>query len=209
MGGAAATTQRLDTFFNLPADLAAPIVWPTVQNQITAFGVAYYGNQYAPGNEHDLEAPFVYNYTGEPWKAQVVSRAAASIYTPTVNGLPGNDDLGALSGWLVWAMAGVYPMNPGTPLVVVGSPMFEKVTLKRPGGDLVIEAPGASAANKFVQSVSVNNVFTDKSWLVLPRTAATIRINMGATPNKEFGAAATQRPPSVSNDPLQAFGCSI
>src|SRR5438034_5062136 len=87
MGGDAKANARLDTLFNFPASAAAPIVWPAVQNQATVFGVSYTGNQYAPGNEHDLEAPFVYNYTGAPWKAQAEARAAASIYTPTPNGV--------------------------------------------------------------------------------------------------------------------------
>ena len=209
MGGVEQAQQRLDVLFNFPASAAAPIVWPTLQNQITLFGISYVGNQYAPGNEHDLQAPFVYNYTGAAWKTQAVSRAAGSIYTPTPNGLPGNDDLGALSGWLLWNMAGLYPMNPGTPLAVVGSPVFEKVTLHRPGGDLVIEAPGASAANKYVQSAAIDGTPWDRSWLLLPRGAATIRLEMGPAPNFEFGAAADARPPSVSTDGLAGFGCSV
>jgi predicted alpha-1,2-mannosidase/putative CocE/NonD family hydrolase len=209
MGGDAAANDRLDILFNFPASAVAPIVWPTVQNQITLFGIGYFGNQYAPGNEHDLEAPYVYNYTGAPWKTQAVARAAASIYTPTANGMPGNDDLGALSGWLAWTMSGLYPMNPGTPLAVIGSPVFEKVTLHRPAGDLVIEAPGASAVNKYVQSVALDGAPLDRSWLLLPRGAATIRIEMGATPNTAFGADPSARPPSASADGLAPFGCSV
>ncbi|HUR40002.1 MAG TPA: GH92 family glycosyl hydrolase, partial [Verrucomicrobiae bacterium] len=209
MGGEAASSQRLDTFFNLPASAAAPIAWPTVQNQVTLFGISYAGNQYAPGNEHDLQAPYVYNYIGAPWKSQAVARAAASIYTPTTNGLPGNDDLGALSGWLVWTMSGLYPMNPGTPLAVVGSPVFEKVTLKRASGDLVIQAPGASIANKYVQSASVDGAELTRSWLLLPRGATTVRLQMGAAPNMAWGSAPAARPPSMSTHGLEAFGCSL
>lgn len=208
MGGDAAVNQRLDIFFNLPADLAAPIVWPAVQNQATALGVAYYGNQYAPGNEHDLEAPFVYNYSGEPWKTQTVSRAAVSIYTPTITGLPGNDDLGALSGWLVWAMAGVYPINPGTPLMVIGSPVFEKVTIRRPSGDFVIEAPGASAFNRFVTSAEFNGQSLDQSWLILPRDATTVRLTTSPVPDRNWASAVAARPPSFSTHALSAFGCA-
>jgi putative alpha-1,2-mannosidase len=151
----------------------------------------------------------VYSYTGAPWKTQAVSRAAASIYTPTPNGLPGNDDLGALSGWLVWTMAGLYPMNPGTPLYVIGSPHFEKVTIKRPGGDLVIEAPGASAANPFVTGAVLNGAPLAQSWLVLPRSAATLALDASAAPDVGWGASAAERPPSVSTHPLSAFGCVV
>lgn len=208
MGGTGQVEQRLDTFFNFPADLAVPIVWPAVQNQATVFGLFYYGNQFAPGNEHDLQAPYLYSYLGLPWKTQAVARAAASIYTPTPNGLPGNDDLGALSGWLLWTMAGVYPMNPGTPLVVVGSPMFEKITIRRPGGDLVIEAPGASILNKFVQDVTLDGRPLAQSWFVLPRGASTVNIGMGPVPNLAWGTAPGARPPSLTTDGLDTFGCA-
>ncbi len=206
MGGDSTVNQRLDVFFGFPASLA-PLVWPTIQNQITLFGIAYYGNQFAPGNEHDLETPYVYNYAGSPWKTQAVARAAASIYTPTPNGLPGNDDLGALSGWLLWTMVGLYPINPGTPLYVVGSPHFEKVTLRRASGDLVIEAPGASLINRFVTGMQINGAAAERSWLVLPRGAATVRLTTDALPDMNWASAPTTRPPSLSTHGLADFGC--
>jgi predicted alpha-1,2-mannosidase len=206
MGGDGAVNQRLDAFFGFPLNLA-PLAWPTIQNQITVFGVAYYGNQFAPGNEHDLQTPYVYHYSGAPWRTQAAARGAASIYTPTANGLPGNDDLGALSGWLLWTMMGLYPVNPGTPLFVSGSPHFEKVTLRRPGGDLVIEAPGASALNRFVVGMSVDGVPLEQSWLLLPRSPTTVRFETAAFPDTAWAAAPLARPPSLSAQGLAAFGC--
>jgi putative alpha-1,2-mannosidase len=67
MGGDEAVRGRLDEFFSFAGAAAAPVVVPKAQNQATLFGIAYYGNQYAPGNEHDLQAPFLYNYVGAPW----------------------------------------------------------------------------------------------------------------------------------------------
>lgn len=207
MGGDAAVDRRLDLFFNFPSS-QAPLVWPSLQNQITAFGVAYYGNQFAPGNEHDLETPYVYHYSGAPWKSQAVARAAASIYAPTPAGLPGNDDLGALSGWLLWTMAGLYPINPGTPLAVVGSPHFEKVTLRRPTGDLIIEAPGASPVSRFVNGLQLDGTSLQQSWLILPRGPATVRLSTSPIPDLAWGAAANARPPSLSTHPLSTFACT-
>lgn len=207
MGGDAPVDRRLDLFFNFPAS-QAPLVWPTLQNQITVFGVAYYGNQFAPGNEHDLQAPYVYNYSGAPWKAQAVARAAASLYTPTATGLPGNDDLGALSGWLLWTMMGLYPINPGAPVLVVGSPHFEKVTLRRATGDLVVEAPGASALNRFVNGMSINGRPTPRSWLTLPREETVVRLDTSPVPDFAWAAAPMDRPPSFSVEGLQAFSCN-
>lgn len=204
MGGAAEVERRLDAFFALPLNLV-PAVWPFVQNQLTAFGTLYYGNQYAPGNEHDLQAPYVYNYVGAPWKTQLVARNAARIYAPTPLGLPGNDDLGALSGWLAWTMMGLYPMNPGTPLYVVGSPVFEKVTLQRPNAPLVIEAPGAGPLNGFVSGLALDGAALDRSWLLLPREAATVNLQTSLLPDLQWG---TQNlPPSSSTAALDVFGC--
>lgn len=207
MGGDDTVRQRLDTFFGFPLN-AAPFVWPTIQNQITGFGVLYYGNQYAPGNEHDLEAPYVYNYIGVPWKTQATVRAAVSIYAPTPLGLPGNDDLGALSGALVWNMIGVYPINPGTPLYVIGSPHFERVTIRRPAGDFVVSAPGASALKPYVDQAMLDGQTLPRSWLILPRAAGTLDLRAVAVPDTAWGADAGARPPSLSRGALADFACA-
>lgn len=204
MGGNADVERRLDQFFALPLNLV-PALWPFVQNQLTVFGTLYYGNQYAPGNEHDLQAPYVYNYIGAPWKAQLVARNAARIYAPTPLGLPGNDDLGALSGWLVWSMIGLYPMNPGTPLAVVGSPVFSKVTLQRPDRPLVIDAPGAGPLNSFVDGLLLDGNELRQPWLILPRGSATITLRTTPLPSASWGADAP--PPSISTGTLNDFGC--
>jgi predicted alpha-1,2-mannosidase len=204
MGGNAEVQRRLDTFFLLPANLV-PGAWPFVQNQITLFGLFYLGNQYAPGNEHDLQAPYLYNYAGAPWKTQLVARSAGALFAPTPLGLPGNDDLGALSGWLTWTLIGLYPMNPGTPLYVVGSPVFEKVTLHRPGAPLRIEAPAAGPLNAFVNGLAVDSNELAQPWLPLPRGAATVHLQTSALPDTGWGANAP--PPSLSTATLADFAC--
>jgi predicted alpha-1,2-mannosidase len=209
MGGEAEVDQRLDTFFSFPGAAAAPVLVPKAQNQATLFGIVYYGNQYAPGNEHDLQAPFVYSYAGAPWKTQAVARAAASLFTPTIDGLPGNDDLGALSGWLVWTMLGLYPMTPGAPLYVTTSPVFESVIVHRPGrSDLVIEAPGASPAAKYVSSATLDGSPLDRAWLTEDELdGATLRLSMSEVPNLGWGADPSAAPPSLSTHPTASFGC--
>jgi len=200
--------QRLDQFFGLPLTGTIPVAWPKVQNQATAFGIAYYGNQYAPGNEHDLEAPYVYNWVGVPWKTQAVARGVASLYTPTYDGLPGNDDLGALSGWLAWTMLGVFPITPGAPVYTVGSPTFERATIHRPDGDLVIEAPGANFAAKYVQSASLDGAPLDRTWFAESEVAdgGTVSFELGVAPS-EWGTSPDAAPPSLSTHDLAAFDC--
>lgn len=200
--------RRLDTFFGFPVD-ATPIAWQALQNQITVFGTEYYGNQFAPGNEHDLETPYVYDYLGVPWKAQIAARGAASIYQPTPQGLPGNDDLGALSGWLVWTMLGVYPMNPGTPLFVVGAPQFTRAVIHRPSGDFVISTSGMPLANPFVTGAALNGAASSRAWFVMPRNASALSLTVGTAPSTTWGTAAADLPPSLSTSPISAFGCQL
>ena len=211
MGGNTVVQDRLDKFFNLPASAGAPIAWPKVQNQATVFGIFYYGNQYAPGNEHDLEAPFVYNYAGAPWKTQAAARAAASVYSPTPDGLPGNDDLGALSGWLVWTMLGIYPITPGAPVYTVASPVFDRAVVHLADGeDLTIDAPGTTYASKYVQSVSLDGEPVTKTWLTHSDISegATLSFEMGPVPNLEWGTSAEAAPPSISTDGFADFDCT-
>ena len=209
MGGDDEVRNRLDEFFSFAGSAAAPIVVPKAQNQATLFGIAYYGNQYAPGNEHDLQAPFLYNYAGAPWKTQAMARAAASLYTPTTDGLPGNDDLGALSGWLVWTMLGIYPMTPGAPLYDIASPVFERAVVHRPGrSDLVIEAPGASPVAKYVESATLGGSPLERAWLTEDELdGTTLRLQMTELPNVEWGAGPNAVPPSLSTHATSSFGC--
>lgn len=209
MGGTETVDQRLDVFFNFPASGTTPVLWPKVQNQATAFGIAYYGNQYAPGNEHDLEAPFVYNVIGQPWKTQAVARAAASVFTPTYDGLPGNDDLGALSGWLVWTMAGAYPLVPGAPVYTLASPVFDRVVIHGGDGDLVIEAPRTLPTDRFVTDPALGGEPLERTWFTESewREGGALTMTVGSVPDLDWGTGPDAAPPSLSTHALADFGC--
>lgn len=208
MGGDAVVQQRLDTFFNLGATLTNGFAWSNVQNKQTAFGIFYAGNQYAPGNEHDLEAPYAYNAAGAPWKTQAAVRSAASAFSATVDGLPGNDDLGALSGWLVWTLLGVHPTIPGAPLYLMGSPTFPHAVIHTPTGDLEVTAFGADELNRYVHSPSLGGDPLDATWFTEDawREAGTLSMHMTVDPDRSWGTAPEARPPSVT-DGLDRFGC--
>ncbi|MGJ8670445.1 MAG: GH92 family glycosyl hydrolase [Oceanococcus sp.] len=198
MNAVESAEQRLDQFFGFPLNML-PLLWPTAQNTITFFGTTYYGNQYAPGNEHDLEAPYVYNYLGQPWKSQIASRSAAAIYTDNPLGLPGNDDLGALSGWLVWTMLGIYPINPGLPHFLVGSPEFESARIIRPNGDLRI----SRGPDGFVNAAQLNGTELNAPSFIMPRNAADLNLLTDVLPDSTFSTL----PPSISTHEIAAFGC--
>jgi len=192
--------QRLDTLFSAPAE---------AQNRGTFFGVYYTLPQWAPGNEHDLGAPWMYAYLGQQWKIAEVLRDANTLYRPTPDGLPGNDDLGGLSAWYAWSAMGLVPPTPGAPLHLVGSPVFESVSIarNRGAGRFRIEAPGASPAAMYVQSATLNGKPLERSWFAdgSLRPGGVLRLEMGPLPNRDWGAK--QPPPSASDASLEEFAC--
>jgi predicted alpha-1,2-mannosidase len=209
-GGEALVRRRLDVFFLAPLSAALPVGVAEAQQKLTLYGIVYVGNQYAPSNEHDLQAPFLYDVTSEPWKTQAVVRALQSLYRPTPDGLPGNDDLGTLSAWFVWSAIGLFPAIPGAPVYLVGSPLFERTEIRLPGGRrLVVEAPGASLLGRYVQRGSLGGRPLDRAWLTQREweAAGTLRLEMGPAPNRRWAARPEARPPSASTHPLGAFGC--
>lgn len=192
MGGDGVAVERLDRLF------AAP---PEVQNRVTFFGVRYPVPQYAPGNEHDIQVPWMYPFAGQPWRTQAELRELKQVFRPTPDGLPGNDDLGSLSAWWVWNALGFGPVTPGAPFFVVGSPQFERVEVQvtddAGAPPFVLEAPGSSDLTPYVQG--------GPSWFPAAEVApgATMRLPMGAMPDRTPKAP----PPSVSDTPLAGFGC--
>ncbi|MEC3982241.1 GH92 family glycosyl hydrolase [Amycolatopsis sp. H20-H5] len=199
MGGAANAEKRLDTFFDMPTLLADPA---KAAKDSWVHGAYDYHNNFAfnPNNEPDLHAPWMYAWTGAPWKTSAVMRAARTLFTDTPYGMPGNDDLGTISSWLVFAMAGVFEAQPGSGTYLLSAPMFEKVEIKPEHGRKVsIEAPGASAAKlQYVSSVQVRNRDLATSWIShedLLR-AGKIKIALSSTPTS-WGTSAAAAPPTL------------
>src|SRR5688500_8935270 len=199
MGGNLAV-ERLDHLFAAPAE---------VQNRLQFYGVYYIVDQWAPGNVHDLGAPYLYPFALQPWKTQAELRAAQQAYRPTIDGLPGNDDLGGLSAWYLWTALGFGPFTPGAPLYTVGSPIFEQATIKLGKGRFTVEAPGASLAGKYVQSATLDGKPLDRAWFGNDalRDRGVLRWEMGPLPNTTWATDQADAPPSVSDAPLSAFGC--
>lgn len=201
MGGDQAALDRLDHLFSEP---------PDVQNQQNGFGTQYKTDQYAPGNEHDLQVPWMYAFARRPAGTAAEMRALQGIFRPTPNGLPGNDDLGGLSGWFVWAALGLGPVTPGAPFYAIGSPEFTRAVLTPAGGSpLVIEAPGASDSSKYVRSAKLGGASLGRAWLYDSelRGARKLTLTMGASPSS-WGTAASAVPPSASDSKLARFGCA-
>lgn len=201
--------QRLDEFFSLPGLIAAPHATAEAQQKLTLYGIAYYGDQYAPSNEHDLQAPWLYAFTSQPWKTEAAVRAYQTLYRPTPDGLPGNDDLGTMSAWFVLSALGMYPVQAGAPVYTLAAPLFDRIVVAPIGGDpTVIEAPGASVANRFVSNVSIDDQpLAARSVVQRDIEDGVVRFELAATPSVRSGLAAAEVPPSASTHALDAFGC--
>jgi predicted alpha-1,2-mannosidase len=181
MGGNAAVLPRLDSFFS---DLNGG------PDKATAY----------LGNEPTLETPWAYDYAGAPYKAQdVVRRAVTSIFKPTPDGEVGNDDLGEMSSWAVWASLGMYPEAPGRAELALASPLFPQITISRASGATIdISAPNASDSTYYVQSLTVNGATSTKPWLSesFVNSGGSLAYTLGTTANTTWGSAAADAPPS-------------
>jgi len=155
------------------------------------------------GNEPTLETPWEYDYAGAPYQTQnVVRQVENTLYTTAPGGLAGNDDLGEMSSWYVWAAMGMYPETPGLANMALTSPLFPSITVNRPSGQTItISAPGASATTFYVQSLSVNGTASSNDWLPPSFIAngGTLTYTLSTTANTSWGAAATNEPPSYGS----------
>jgi predicted alpha-1,2-mannosidase len=180
--------KRMTEFFNYPVP-------------------GWYAQYYNPYNETDLQAPFIFNFSGEPWETQkVVRRVLTENYTEAPEGIPGNDDCGEMSSWAVLSMMGIYSVDPASLAYELVAPSFPKVTvhLAAPytGKNFTIEAPGAKAGMPYVQSVELNGKTHAKNWIPFKSIAdgGTLKVAVGPKPNEKWGAAPDDAPPSLSEE---------
>ncbi|MCC7466440.1 MAG: GH92 family glycosyl hydrolase, partial [Saprospiraceae bacterium] len=157
MGGRDRFAQHLDELFNASTKT-------TGRNQADITGLI---GQYVHGNEPSHHMAYLYNYVGQPWKAQQrVRQIMDSMYSDQPDGLSGNEDCGQMSAWLVLSALGIYPVVPGNPGYAVGSPWFEKATLSLENGNqVVIRAPKVSAKNCYIKNLSHNGSPWKGSWI--------------------------------------------
>ncbi|MGH3961629.1 GH92 family glycosyl hydrolase [Mycobacterium sp.] len=189
LGGRLAVADRLDRFTKqLNAGPGEPYLWI--------------------GNEPGFGVPWLYNYVGQPWKTQkLVDRVRSTLFGPTPDGAPGNDDLGAMSSWYVWAALGLYPSTPGTSILTVNTPLFDRVQIALPADKFIrISAPGASGANrlKYVDGLRVDGRRTEQTSLPesFVRTGGELVFSLSAPPNEVWGVAESSAPPSFGTGSL-------
>ena len=153
------------------------------------------------GNEPVFPVPWAYNYAGQPWKTQAVTRRVLlELFTDTPGGLPGNDDLGATSSWVVFAALGMYPSVPGVGGFSLNSPLFPEtvVRLGRTGRALRIVGEGARAGAPYVREVRLNGALHESTWLPFEKVerGATLHFRLGPEPNTRWATRPSAAPPS-------------
>lgn len=202
MGGKDEFNAQLDKVFSLPP-VFDDSYYGGVIHEIREMQIANMG-QYAHGNQPIQHMIYLYNYGGQPWKAQYWARETMNrMYQPTPDGYSGDEDNGQTSAWYVFSALGFYPVAPATDQYVLGAPLFQKIVLHlKNGNEVVINAPENSDKNRYIQEMEVNGEEYTKNWLSHKELmkGATINIEMGPEPNKKRGIKKEDLPYSLSNE---------
>lgn len=195
MGGREAMAQELDRTFAEPMGQSKWQFYGQLPDQTGNIG------QFSTANEPSLHIPYIYNYAGAPWKTQKrIRQCLDTWFRNDVMGVPGDEDGGGLTSFVVFSSLGFYPVTPGFPAYNIGSPLFTDIRVKLPTGkELRIIAKGSSRENKYIQSATLNGKTWDKPWFSHDdiKNGATLVLEMGSQPNKVWGSAESATPPSA------------
>lgn len=198
LGGRESFVRKLDQMFTASEQTRG-------RNQLDISGMV---GQYAQGNEPSHHVAYLYDYAGAPWRMQeTVRRIVDSLYTAEPDGLCGNDDCGQMSAWYVLSAMGFYPVTPGMPIYAIGSPLFERVTLRLEGGrQFVIRSVSNSKGNLYIQSATLNGDSHPQTYLKHDDIlrGGSIEFVMGPQPNKQWGSGIGDAPPALPAEAIIA-----
>lgn len=201
MGGQAAFAKMLDSVFIVPPIFDNSYYGFTI-HEIREMQIAGMGN-YAHGNQPIQHMIYLYNFAGQPWKAQYhVREVLTKLYNYTADGYCGDEDNGQTSAWYVFSALGFYPVCPGTDQYVLGAPLFDEVTMTMPSGQLLhIQAENNGEGKPYIQSATFNGEIWDKNYLEHQQLQAggQLIFQMGEQPNKLRGISEVSRPYSMGN----------
>ena len=201
MGGDLEFTKKLDTVFTMPPKFDDSYYGFTI-HEIREMQIVNMGN-YAHGNQPVQHMIYLYNYAKQPWKAQhKVRDVMEKLYSATPDGYCGDEDNGQTSAWYIFSALGFYPVTPGVPEYVFGSPLFKKATINLQNGNkFTIYAEGNNHKNHYIKSLKLNGVNYNKTWIdyndILK--GGNLNFEMDIKPNKDFGVSSESKPYSLSN----------
>lgn len=200
MGGDKNFTAKIDSVFSEPGTIKVG-GYGQVIHEMTEMAEFKMG-QFAQGNEPIHHMLYMYNYAGQPWKAQMHLREVMDkMYNATENGYPGDEDEGQMSSWFVLSAAGFYSVCPGTDQYVIGSPLFPKMTIALENGNkFIVEANNNSKTNVYIQSATLNGKPYTHNFITQTdiMNGGVLHLEMGDKPNLTRGLAPGDKPFSLS-----------
>ncbi|NWK57031.1 glycoside hydrolase family 92 protein [Verrucomicrobiaceae bacterium N1E253] len=166
-----------------------------------------WNHYYNHANEPVHHVAYMFPYGDRPWLTQKwVRTIMKNAYFADVKGLCGNEDVGQMSAWYLLSAMGFHPVDPVSGIYIVGSPLFDKITVRlnpkyHRGKELVILAHNNSAKNMYVQSLSLNGKAINRAWLTHEEitSGGRLEFTMGPKPNQSWASQKEKRPPSLSS----------
>jgi predicted alpha-1,2-mannosidase len=193
MGSPEIFTANLDQTFNEPLGKSKFEFYAQLPDQTGNIG------QFSMANEPSLHIPYLYNYAGQPWKTQKRIRSLLNQwFRNDLMGVPGDEDGGGMSAFVVFSAMGFYPVTPGMPVYNIGSPLFRNVRIELGNGKVFeIEARNCSAENKYIQSATLNGKEWNKPWFSHQDivSGGKLALVMGDKANRKWGV--NDFPPSA------------
>ncbi len=197
MGGKDKAEAKLDNLFREPTGIQKFKFWYT---QPDASGLV---GQYVMGNEPAFHIPYIYNYLGVPWKTQKRVRMLMDTwFRDNLFGIPGDEDGGGMSSFVMFSMMGFYQVVQGIPVYSIGSPVFDKVSISLPEGKIfTVKAHGNSAENKYIGKALLNGRPLDRSWITHKEImdGGILELYMRDTPDYSWGSSSDMLPASNVN----------
>lgn len=185
MGGKQNFENRLDQLFRESLGRSKYETWAKFPDFSGIVG------QFSMGNEPSFHIPYLYNFTDSPWKTQKKIRMLLNAWFPdNIHGIPGDEDGGGMSAFVVFSSMGFYPVIPGLPIYTIGSPVFTKITISLPNGKkFTVRAPNCSETNKYIQKAHLNGKPLNEPWFTHAdlMKGGELRLEMGPLPNKSWG----------------------
>jgi predicted alpha-1,2-mannosidase len=202
-GGRTEAEAKLDQLFHQDLELSKFEYFAKFPDSTGMVG------QFSMGNEPSLHIPFIYDYLGAPWKTQSRVRMLIDTwFTDTSLGMPGDEDGGGMSAFVVFSMMGFYPVTAGVPVYAMCSPVFDRVTIHLHNGKTFsIVCKNNSSDNKYIQSIRLNGQPLNQVWFKHTDlvNGGTLKLQMGDTPNKTLGTDPSTFPPSAMSVDPTAF----
>ena len=185
LGGKKEAEARLDQLFREPLGMRKREFYVHGANSTGMVG------QFSMGNEPSFHIPYLYNYFGAPWKTQKKTRFLLDVwFKDNIFGIPGDEDGGGMTAFVVFTSMGIYPATPGIPVYTITSPVFEKVSISLTNGkEFTVIAKGASRTNKYIQKAFINDeeIFSPFITHEQIMSGATLELQLSDLPNKEWG----------------------